>query len=208
MKFLFFFIILNYFKNIKTELSGKEAYEKGLLLVQLGKEKEASEAFWIAILKSSSSSSTSNSISSSSSTQISSSSSSSSTSSSSSSSSSSIITNKDEYDSKMAFEQFMGTYQRRKIPEYGLLKIGKQFKLQGLEKEAIEYLQTVVKINSKLIEPYLLLGSMQSIEPNIRLKYMINALMIDPDGYHVYLILFYLLFVVFYFNNIIYLDKF
>lgn len=166
----FLFLLISFFlSKIFSELTGKEAYDKGFTLLQLGREQEASEAFWIAILKST--------------PQIKN-----------TPSSSSLTTNnninKEEYDLKIALEQFMGTYHRRKIPEYGLLKIGKQFKLQGFEKEAIEYLQTVIKINSKLVEPYLLLGSMQSIEPNIRLKYMINALMIDPDGYHVYLLFF------------------
>lgn len=129
-------------------LSGKEAYDSGITLVQLGRDIEAAEAFWIAILKSNE-------------------------------------LNPLEYDPRYALEQFMATYHRRKIPEYGLLRLGKQFKLQGLEKEAIEYLNTVINMNSKIVEPYLLLASMQSLEPNLRLKYIINALMIDPDGYHV-----------------------
>jgi hypothetical protein len=79
----------------------------------------------------------------------------------------------------------MATYHRRKIPELGLLRIGKQFKSQGLEKEAIEYLTTVISLNSKIVEPHLLLAGIQSLEPNIRLKHLINALMVDPDGYHV-----------------------
>jgi hypothetical protein len=79
----------------------------------------------------------------------------------------------------------MATYHRRKIPEYGLLRLAKQFKLQGMEKEAIEYLNTVVSMNSKIVEAYLLLSTMQTLEPNVRLQFIINALMIDPDGYHV-----------------------
>jgi hypothetical protein len=90
-----------------------------------------------------------------------------------------------EYDIRHTLEQFMGTYHRRKIPEYGLLRLAKQFKLQGMEKEAIEYLNTVVSMNSKIVEAYLLLSTMQTLEPNVRLQFIINALMIDPDGYHV-----------------------
>jgi hypothetical protein len=89
-----------------------------------------------------------------------------------------------EYDIRHTLEQFMATY-RRKIPEYGLLRLAKQFKLQGMEKEAIEYLNTVVSMNSKIVEAYLLLSTMQTLEPNVRLQFIINALMIDPDGYHV-----------------------
>jgi hypothetical protein len=90
-----------------------------------------------------------------------------------------------EYDIRHTLEQFMATYHRRKIPEYGLLRLAKQFKLQGMEKEAIEYLNTVVSMNSKIVEAYLLLSTMQTLEPNVRLQFIINALMIDPDGYHV-----------------------
>ena len=166
-----------------TELTGKQLYDSGFALLQLGREQEASEAFWLSILKSSIKKKEKE------------------------------VKNEkkrlkitledekiderveidegeeeeeeEEYSIKTALEQFISIYYKRKIPELGLLKIGKQFKLQGLESEAIEYLTTVISMNSKLVEPHLLLSSMQSIEPNIRLKHMINALMIDPDGYHV-----------------------
>jgi hypothetical protein len=183
-----------------NKLSGKEAYDSGVTLAQLGRDAEAAEAFWIAILRSSDYTTTPSSAS----TLTSSSSSSTSANSgfptsppSSLSSPTQIQPQQSqqqlqqlhqsllEYDIRHTLEQFMATYHRRKIPEYGLLRLAKQFKLQGMEKEAIEYLNTVISMNSKIVEAYLLLSTMQTLEPNVRLQFIINALMIDPDGYHV-----------------------
>jgi tetratricopeptide (TPR) repeat protein len=134
-------------------LTGKEAYDSGITLSQIGRHAEAAEAFWEAILGNS------NQISATSATT--------------------------DFDPRAALEQFMATFHRRGIPEQGLLRLAKQWKAQGLEKESIEYLQTVLTMNPKVVEAYLLLASMQTLEPNIRLKHIISALMIDPEGYHV-----------------------
>ncbi len=125
--------------------SGKDAYNTGITLTQLGRDEEAAEYFWVAILKSND--------------------------------------NPDDYDIRLAVEAFMGTFKRRQIPEQGLLRIGRQFKSQGQEVEASEYLNTVISMNPNIAEAYLLLGGMQSLDPNMRLKHLISALQIDPDGY-------------------------
>jgi protein O-GlcNAc transferase len=130
----------------RADITGKEAFDSGLTLSQLGRDQEAAEALWTAILKTNE--------------------------------------NQGEYDTRHALEAFMATYQRRKIPEQGLLRIGRQFKFQGLEREAMEYLTAVININPNLVEPYILLAGMQTLEPNIRLKHIISALQLDPEGYH------------------------
>jgi tetratricopeptide (TPR) repeat protein len=146
----------------------KEAFDSGITLAQLGRDSEAAEAFWNAILgypNSQNSYSHEGSV-------------------------DAIDGSAREgegigFDPRIALEQFMATFHRRGIPEQGLLRLAKQWKVQGLEKESIEYLEMVVSMNPKLVEAYLLLASMQSLEPNIRLKHIISALMIDPEGYHV-----------------------
>jgi tetratricopeptide (TPR) repeat protein len=131
---------------------GKDAYDTGVTLTQLGRDEEAAEYFWSAILKS----------------------------------------NEDpgSYDVRLAVEAFMGTFRRRQMPEQGLLRIARQFKSQGLEKEAMEYLNAVISLNPDIAEAHLLLGGMSSLEPNVRVKYLISALQIDPEGYKVTYLMF------------------
>lgn len=133
--------------NFHAATLGKDAYDTGITLTSLGRDEEAAEYFWAAVLKS----------------------------------------NEDpaNYDVRLALEAFMGTYRRRQMPEQGLLRIARQFKSQGLEKEAKEYLNAVISLNPNIAEAHLLLGGMSSLEPNARVKYLISALQIDPEGYKV-----------------------
>ena len=140
-----FILLCSFFTLLALSTSGKDAYDTGITLAQLGRHDEAAEYFWVAILKSNE--------------------------------------NPHDYDVRLAVEGFMGTFHRRRIPEQGLLRIGRQFKSQGQEVEAIEYLNMVISINPKIVEAYLLLGSMSTLDPNARLGHLISALQLDPDGY-------------------------
>lgn len=129
----------------KVSALGKDAYDTGVTLIQLGRDEEAAEHFWTAIMRSKDS--------------------------------------PGAYDVRLAIEAFMGTFHRRKIPEQGLLRIARQFKSQGQEEQAIDYLNTAISVNPNVVEAHILLGSMSSIEPNVRLQHLINALQVDPEGY-------------------------
>lgn len=60
-------------------------------------------------------------------------------------------------DLKNALDLFLFCYKKQGIPEEGLLKIGRQFILQGLVQEGTNYLNTALSINPHLLDVHMIL---------------------------------------------------
>lgn len=88
-------------------------------------------------------------------------------------------------DLKAAFENFLMSYRKRNMVEYGLVRVAKQYMVQGLFQECETYLNQALDMNPNLIEAHLLLAKSRTDDPNARLKHLIEALRLDPDGYSV-----------------------
>jgi tetratricopeptide (TPR) repeat protein len=92
---------------------------------------------------------------------------------------------KPPYDLKSAFENFLFSYRKRNMVEYGLVRVGRQYISQGLVSDANLYIKQALEINPELVEAHLLLAKISGDDSNARLKHLIEALRIDPNGYEV-----------------------
>lgn len=83
-----------------------------------------------------------------------------------------------------AFENFMASYKNRNILDQGILRVAKQYIAQNVYSDAKVYLLQALAVNPKLVEAHLLLAKSPLEDSNSKLKHLIEALSLDPNGYN------------------------
>lgn len=88
------------------------------------------------------------------------------------------------YSLQTLFEHFIAIYQKMGKIEYGYLKIAKQYITQGMIADAVNHLKKLIQEFPNMLEAYLLMARHGGADnPNEKIKYLMEALRLDPNGY-------------------------